>query len=174
MAVRSHVSAGAGEDKDTALSVDEALDRVGTGRFQNLMLLVCGLGNAADAVELLCISLVLPAIGETNSQSEMALTLTQLGWLSSSVFWGALVGTLGWGCCSDALGRRAALTASMLIAGIFGFLSALSYSVSALVLCRSLAGVGVGGSVPVVFAFLCEARCCLHSKQTEQDPRQGY
>lgn len=27
----------------------EALDRVGTGRFQWLMLAICGLGNAADA-----------------------------------------------------------------------------------------------------------------------------
>lgn len=44
----------------------------------------------------------------------------------------------------------------MAVSGVFGLLSALTTSFGGLLLCRALAGVGVGGSVPVVFAYLAE------------------
>jgi VNT family MFS transporter (synaptic vesicle glycoprotein 2) len=45
---------------------------------------------------------------------------------------------------------------SLAINGVFGILSAAARNVSDLMFLRLVAGVGVGGSVPVVFAFLAE------------------
>ena len=146
---------GAAPSSPHVLSYDEALDLAGVGPFTTRMTLLCGLGNAADAVELLAVSLVLPAVGP-DGRGALRLSLAQMAALSSALFWGALVGTVAWGVASDALGRRTALTAAMAVAGGFGLLSAAATSFSGLVLCRMLAGVGVGGSVPVVFAYLAE------------------
>ena len=45
------------------------LNRVGFGRFQILLLLVCGWANASDAVEILCVSFILPS-----AECELGLT----------------------------------------------------------------------------------------------------
>lgn len=47
-------AAGGAADVPEVLTFDEALDRAGTGRFQNVLLCVCGLGNVADAFESAC------------------------------------------------------------------------------------------------------------------------
>jgi MFS family permease len=140
--------------EELVLSYEEALALVGTGVFQRRTLWLCGLGNAADAVELLVVSLVLPAVGPDGAS--LRLSVPQLASLSAALFWGAMVGTLAWGVFSDAVGRRKALSAAMAIAAGFGLLSAVAGSFATLVLCRTLAGIGVGGSIPVVYAWLSE------------------
>jgi MFS family permease len=55
-----------------------------------------------------------------------------------------------------AAGRRTSLLVALLINAFFGIMSAGTRSVGALVAMRLLGGVGVGGSVPVVFSFLAE------------------
>lgn len=84
-----------------------------------------------------------------------------MAFLTSAIFWGALLGTLLWGVVSDVLGRRKAVVVAMAFCGGFGLLSAFSTSFGSLLVLRLLAGVGVGGSVPVVFSYLVRAgaRC---------------
>ena len=53
-------------------------------------------------------------------------------------------------------GRRRSLIIALLINAFFGLMSAGARSVGPLVAMRLLGGVGVGGSVPVVFSFLAE------------------
>lgn len=138
------------------LSYEAALEAtLGNARAQRRLLLLCGLGNAADAAELLSVSLVLPAVGP-DGRGSLRLTVEQLSLLSASLFVGALLGTLLFGAAADALGRRHALAVAMAISGLFGLLSAFSTTFSVLLLLRTVAGVGVGGSVPVVFAFVAE------------------
>jgi MFS family permease len=59
-------------------------------------------------------------------------------------------------CCCLLAGRRRSLLVALLINAFFGAMSAGTRSVGALVAMRLLGGVGVGGSVPVVFSFLAE------------------
>jgi hypothetical protein len=50
---------------------DAEVERMGNKRFTLLAALVCGLGNASDAVELLAISFILPNLDvETDSSAE--------------------------------------------------------------------------------------------------------
>ena len=83
--------------EEAELGYEAALALVGTGRAQRRLLFICGLGNAADAVELLAVSLVLPAIGE-QGRGSLRLSVAQLASLSAALFWGALVGTVRPAC----------------------------------------------------------------------------
>eukprot|EP00879_Flechtneria_rotunda_P009853 GHRR01010305.1.p1 GENE.GHRR01010305.1~~GHRR01010305.1.p1 ORF type:complete len:541 (+),score=182.46 GHRR01010305.1:268-1890(+) len=131
--------------------LETALEHVGVGRFQWIALAMCGMANAADAVEILGMSLVLPAAGD-----DLDLTAAGKSALSSCIFVGMLLGGLLWGPLGDAMGRRLSLVIALAVNASFGMLSAAAQGVGSLVLLRLLAGVGVGGSVPVVFSFLAE------------------
>ena len=39
---------------------EECLSLIGFGKFQILLVIVCGMANASDAIEILCVSFVLP------------------------------------------------------------------------------------------------------------------
>jgi hypothetical protein len=62
---------------------EEALIKIGFGRFQYLLLFVCGLANASDAVEILCVSFVLPA-----AECDLNLTSADKGVLNAITFLG--------------------------------------------------------------------------------------
>ena len=52
------------------------------------MLLVCGWANASDAIELLCISFLLPS-----AECDLKLTTSDKGWLSATAFIGTRIKT---------------------------------------------------------------------------------
>lgn len=133
------------------LSYDQAIQEVGFGRFQVKLMVVCGLGWAADAMEVLLIAFILPAISE-----EWALTNTQRGLLGTSIFLGMLVGAWGWGWVSDRIGRKLGFVSTIAIDSVFGLLSAFSPSFLWLVILRTLTGVGVGGTLPVDYSIFAE------------------
>ncbi|MFZ8844666.1 hypothetical protein [Thermoflexus sp.] len=66
---------------------EEAIDRVGLGRFQFKLMAICGAGWAADAMEVLLISFALPAI-----RQEWKLTTAQAGLPGTAIFLGMLAG----------------------------------------------------------------------------------
>ena len=139
--------------KARLVSVDSEVDHLRFGRFQVIALLVLGLANASDAVELLCLSFILPLL---TIDSGEALSSTSKAWLSSGVFLGMLVGGLVFGTLADALGRRTTLAVSLGINAAFGLLASASPRYEWLIVCRVLAGFGVGGSVPGVFSLGAE------------------
>jgi putative MFS transporter len=71
----------------TAISLDDAIQHAGFGRFQTKLMILCGLGWAADAMEVLLISFALPSISQ-----EWNLSNAQKGLLSTAIFLGMLVG----------------------------------------------------------------------------------
>ena len=46
------------------LAIDDAIDRIGFGRFQKKLLAVCGVTWAADAAEVFLIAVALPGFKE--------------------------------------------------------------------------------------------------------------
>lgn len=59
-------------------------------------------------------------------------------------------------CVAVPAGRRWSLLLALVVNALFGLLSAVARSSGELMFLRLMAGVGVGGSVPVVFALLAE------------------
>ena len=119
--------------------------------MQWVTVLICGMCNGTDAVEVLSLSFVLPMF--TNE-----MTIQEQGYLSAAVFLGMLVGAVGAGCLADAHGRRPILIASMVCNGIFTLAFSLSHGLVAMSALRFLTGCGVGGAVPVVFSLASEVR----------------
>ena len=130
---------------------NDAIEEVGYGRFQKRLMWICGLGWAADAMEVLLIAFALPAIGE-----EWGLSPEQKGFLSTAIFLGMLFGALVWGRISDKLGRKLGFMATIGIDSGFGLLSAFAPNFPLLVIFRSLTGFGVGGTLPVDYSIYSE------------------
>ncbi len=133
------------------VTIDQAVDQIGFGRFQQKLLVICGLGWAADGMEVLLISFALPAISR-----EWGLTTAQAGFIGTAIFLGMLGGAWFWGTVSDYIGRRTGFQATVLIDSIFGLLSALSPGYLWLALLRGLTGFGVGGTLPVDYSLFAE------------------
>lgn len=133
------------------LTYDQTIEQVGFGRFQKKLMWICGLGWAADAMEVLLIAFALPAISQ-----EWNLTNTQKGMLGTAIFLGMLLGAWTWGWLSDRIGRKTGFISTVAIDSIFGLLSAFSPSFAWLLVLRMITGFGVGGTLPVDYSIFAE------------------
>lgn len=69
-----------------------------------------------------------------------------IGALSSSMFAGMMIGAVGWGTCSDIIGRSAAFNATLFFTSLFGMLASFSRSFWMLCALQFLLGSAVGVS----------------------------
>jgi putative MFS transporter len=76
--------------------------------------------------------------------------------LSTANLIGMAVGAVLWGTVADRVGRRNAFTWTLLIFAVFTALGAMSPAFWFFVACRFLAGVGLGGCIPVDYALVGE------------------
>eukprot|EP00042_Codosiga_hollandica_P040885 m.357899 g.357899 ORF g.357899 m.357899 type:complete len:556 (+) comp55978_c1_seq1:140-1807(+) len=137
---------------DTQFNYDEYLSKAGTGLFQYSLLLLCGLGVASDAIEVNTISFV----NTTTAECDMTLTDSKKGLLNSILFVGMMVGAIFFGNSADNHGRRTTLMIGMTLNGLFGCISSFVSNFGIFLACRLISGIGVGGSIPVIFTFYSE------------------
>ena len=134
-----------------AMTVQEAVDRIGFGRFQRRLLGVCGVTWAADGAEVLLLGFALPSI-----IGEFGITPAQGGLVATATFAGMLVGAWFWGTISDYVGRRMGFQLTVLIFAVFGLLSAFAPGWEWLAVLRFLTGFGLGGALPLDFSLYAE------------------
>lgn len=82
-------------------SMDDALLSLGFGKYQSFILIYAGLGWISEAMEVMILSFVGPAV-----QTEWNLTSEQESLITTVVFAGMLFGAYTWGVISDRFGRR--------------------------------------------------------------------
>ncbi|CAL1594682.1 unnamed protein product [Knipowitschia caucasica] len=133
------------------MNFEEAVQQAGFGLFHWLLLLVCGWANASDAVEILCVSFLLPT-----ARCDLHLSSADMGVLTASIFLGMMVGGYAWGYLADQRGRCRVLVVSLAVNGVFGALSSMAPGFWLFLLLRFISGIGVGGSVPVIFSYFSE------------------
>ncbi len=133
------------------LSLDAVIDQIGMGRFQRKLIAVAGVSWAADAMEVLLIGFLVPAI-----IASWKISRDQAGLLVTALFVGMMVGAWLWGNVADRIGRKAVFVLTILIAAVGGLLSALAPNYETLLLFRVLTGFGIGGSLPVDYAITAE------------------
>ncbi len=133
------------------VSYERALEQVGYGRFQRRLLWICGLGWAADAMEVLLVSFALPAMS-----AEWKLSAAQKGLLGTAIFVGMFAGAVFWGRLSDKIGRKAGFILTIAFDSLFGLASAFAPNFAVLVILRALTGFGVGGTLPVDYGMFSE------------------
>ncbi|KAG6898420.1 hypothetical protein C0992_004131 [Termitomyces sp. T32_za158] len=86
-----------------------------------------------------------------------------IGSLSSAMFAGMMFGAIGWGTCSDIMGRSAAFNATLCFTALFGLLASFANSFTALCVVLFFLGSAVGGSMPTDGTLLLE-----HMPQSKQ------
>lgn len=88
-------------EESRTYTVDEALVALGFGNFQVLVLIYAGMGWISEAMEMMLLSFVGPAV-----QSAWGLSTHEESLLTSVVFAGMFIGAYLWGRISDKYGRR--------------------------------------------------------------------
>ncbi|MFS7981525.1 putative major facilitator, sugar transporter, major facilitator superfamily [Helianthus anomalus] len=120
-------------------TLDEALCAIGFGRFQYIVLAYSGLGWVAEAMEVMLLSFVGPAI-----QPEWGLSANQESMISTVAFAGMLVGAYSWGVVSDTYGRKKGFLGVAIVTSLAGILSAFAPNYISLLILRCFVGFGAG------------------------------
>lgn len=134
-------------------TVDEAINSMGFGPFQILISTFCGLLWLADAMELMILSVLSPAV-----KCQWGLSNFEEALISSIVFLGFFIGGPFWGVICDKVGRKNGLFIINMTILAFGVLSALRVSSGDtrlpgypwLLICRFGVGFGSAGTDQVV------------------------
>jgi len=132
------------------ISIDDAMDRLGTGPFQHKILIAAGSCFMADAMEAMLLSFLALIL-----EKEWTLSKEQTATIISLVFIGAMVGNLIFGPAGDRLGRRPIFYICSLTIGMFGIATSFVRGYIALILLRFVVGIGLGG-LTVPFDILAE------------------
>ncbi|WP_283194155.1 MFS transporter [Rhizobium sp. AN80A] len=133
------------------ISIDEALDRAGTGPFQRRLLGIFGLVWTADAMQVLAVGFTAASIA-----ASFGLTVPQALQTGTLFFLGMLIGAYAFGRLADRVGRRNVLLLTVACDAVFGALSVFAPSFTILLALRFLTGVAVGGTLPVDYAMMAE------------------
>ncbi|CAB9516858.1 Synaptic vesicle 2-related protein [Seminavis robusta] len=133
-----------------SLTMDDAMDRLGFGTFQYRLVWAAGLCVMADGLEILLLSVLTVVL-----RAEWNLLEWQASLLMSSVFCGALLGSLVLGQLADHYGRKPIFILTAAIIALLGVLTGFATTFHWLILCRWGVGFGVGGGT-VPFDTLIE------------------
>ena len=127
------------------------LDRVPLNRFHTWLLITSGLGWMFDAMDVLLIGFLVTPITK-----EFALAPAQVGLVASAGFVGMFLGAAISGRLADRYGRRLIFQATLVLFSIGAVLSALAPTFELLLAARVVAGLGLGGELPVVATLVSE------------------
>ncbi|XP_070968533.1 synaptic vesicle glycoprotein 2A-like [Oncorhynchus clarkii lewisi] len=139
------------DQEELAQQYETILQECGHGKFQWTLYFVLGLALMADGVEIFVVDFVLPS-----AEKDMCLSEESKGMLGLIVYLGMMVGAFVWGGLADRIGRRQSLLICLSINSVFSFFSSFVQGYSTFLFCRLLSGVGIGGSIPIVFSYYSE------------------
>ncbi|APO68403.1 major facilitator superfamily protein [Rhizobium gallicum] len=135
----------------SGISMDEALDRAGTGAFQRRLMAIFGLVWAADAMQVLAVGFTAASIA-----AAFQMTVPQALQTGTLFFLGMLIGAVVFGRLADRVGRRSVLILTVACDALFGTLSIFAPDFTSLLVLRFLTGMAVGGTLPVDYAMMAE------------------
>ncbi len=133
------------------ISVDNAIQMAGVGKFQYRLFVIFGLVWMADAMQVLSIGFTAPSIART-----FGITVPQALQTGTLFFIGMLVGAFAFGRLADRIGRRPVLMMAVIIDACAGVASAFAPDLMWLLVLRFLTGLGVGGTLPVDYTMMAE------------------
>ncbi|EFB27705.1 hypothetical protein PANDA_011045, partial [Ailuropoda melanoleuca] len=139
------------DEEQLAHQYETIIDECGHGRFQWILFFVLGLALMADGVEVFVVSFVLPS-----AEKDMCLSSSKKGMLGLIVYLGMMAGAFVLGGLADKLGRKRVLSMSLALNASFASLSSFVQGYGAFLFCRLLSGIGIGGALPIVFAYFSE------------------
>ncbi|MBO8196142.1 MFS transporter [Streptomyces oryzae] len=118
---------------------------------QGKIFIIGGLGYLFDAYDIALNGFLMPLLGE-----HFDLTLSERGLVATVNLVGMAVGAVTWGAIADRIGRKRAFSVTLLVFALFSVLGALAPSYILFLALRFVAGVGLGGCIPVDYALVAE------------------
>ena len=131
--------------------VGNALDEAKISPLHRRVVGLIAAGYFFDVIDFTVFGALVPFL----LQSKFA-TGPEVAAIGSATIFGMFFGTAGQGEFSDRFGRRFIYQFNLLLFGVFTILGALSPSVTVLVVCRFIAGLGLGAEQPLAFAYAGE------------------
>ncbi len=127
------------------------LERLPMSRYQRKIFAIIASAWLVDQVDVALLTFLLGSIVVA-----FGLTPIEAGQLAAMTFAGQLIGNVIAGTASDRFGRKTVFQVTMLVWGFASLAAAAAWSLTALMVCRFLIGVGVGGEAPVAQAMVSE------------------
>ncbi|MWA15120.1 MFS transporter [Streptomyces sp. BA2] len=118
---------------------------------QGKIFIIGGLGYLFDAYDIALNGFLMPLLGK-----HFDLSLSERGLVATANLVGMAVGAVAWGAVADRIGRKKAFSVTLLIFALFSVLGALAPTYWVFLALRFLAGVGLGGCIPVDYALVGE------------------
>ncbi len=131
--------------------VGNALDEAKISPLHRRVIALIAAGYFFDVIDFTVLGSLIPFL----LQSKFA-TGPEAAAIGSAAIFGMFLGTAGQGEFSDRFGRRFIYQFNLLLFGVFTILGALASSVTLLIACRFIAGIGLGAEQPLAFAYAGE------------------
>ncbi|WP_234790799.1 MFS transporter [Mycolicibacterium wolinskyi] len=144
-------------EPSTPSGLSAALDRIGFGRVQTVVILLLMAGLFFDSLEQNSTGAMGPLLKESFGIGNAELTM-----INTATVVGGLVGRLIGGYIADRWGRRTALSLNLLIYTLGGLVSAAAVNYEMLLASRFVVGIGLGGEFTVGLAILAEIVATRH------------
>jgi AAHS family 4-hydroxybenzoate transporter-like MFS transporter len=133
------------------IDINETIDRVGVRRLAILVIALCFCMMMCDGYDFVALSVAAPAI-----LRNWHVLPSAMGLVFSITFIGLLVGSLFYGWLGDRLGRRFTIILGTCNFGIPVLLTVFASNVPELAVVRFIAGVGMGGVVPIAYTLVSD------------------
>jgi MFS transporter, putative metabolite:H+ symporter len=131
--------------------VGNALDEAKITPLHRRVVALIAAGYFFDVIDFTVFGALVPFI----LQSKFAVG-AQVAAIGSATIFGMCIGAAGQGEFSDRFGRRFIYQFNLLLFGVFTLLGALAPNITLLVICRFIAGIGLGAEQPLAFAYAGE------------------
>jgi len=131
--------------------VGTALDEAKISPLHRRVIALIAAGYFFDVIDFTILGSLIPYIIKSGFT-----TAGEAAAIGSAAIFGMFIGTAGQGELSDRFGRRFIYQFNLLLFGIFTILGALAPNVTLLVICRFIAGIGLGAEQPLAFAYAGE------------------
>ena len=131
--------------------VGNALDDAKISPLHVKVVALIAAGYFFDVIDLIVLGSLIP-----DMLASKFGTGPELAFVGAATVFGMFIGAAGQGEFSDRWGRKTVYQFNLLVFGVFTILGALAPSVFWLMVCRFIAGLGLGGEQPLAFAYAGE------------------
>ena len=133
------------------MSLVEYLEKAEVSRFHYFIISVAFLSYAFTAMDVIYIAALLKAI-----QKELHLSGFTISVVAAIGYLGMFIGAISFGYIADKIGRKKALGLAIFLYSVFTALCGLAPDFLTLVLFRTIAGIGMGGALPIPGVYISE------------------
>jgi len=131
--------------------VGNALDEAKISPLHRRIVALIAAGYFFDVIDFTIFGSLVPYVLSSKFASGPEVAL-----VGAATIFGMFIGTAGQGQFSDRFGRRFIYQFNLLLFGVFTILGAFAPNITLLVICRFIAGLGLGAEQPLCFAYAGE------------------